>query len=379
MADEPRPEHEVGQGIGSSVGKDTTDPTEVPPSPTDQPVQPVQQPHGIYAGGVGDGDGSDVGDDDDDGDADSALDVRSIGTVSDSLTSSILRFRVENGRTYHSYKDGSYFMPNDDRENERLNLQHNLCMMTIGWKLYISPIDQRPVNRVLDIGCGTGVWSMEFADDHPEAHVIGIDLSPIQPSFVPPNVSYYIDDVEAEWTYSTPFDFIFTRMMLGCIRNWPEFFQQSFDNLTPGGYLESFEPVFPVRCEDDTYPQECALRKWFDLLDEGTRKVRSELPPLEVQKQRLVDAGFVNIVTREYKWPMNTWPSDKKQKEFGSLVLANLEEGIQGMTMAMFTRVLGWTKEQVELFLVDVRKDIRNTNMHVYYPIAVISAQKPEQ
>lgn len=35
-------------------------------------------------------------------------------------------------------------------------------MMTIGWKLYISPIDQRPVNRVLDIGCGTGVWSMEF-------------------------------------------------------------------------------------------------------------------------------------------------------------------------------------------------------------------------
>lgn len=67
MADEPMPEHEVGQGIGSSVGKDTTDPTEVPPSPTDQPVQPVQQPHGIYAGGVGDADGSDVGDDDDDG------------------------------------------------------------------------------------------------------------------------------------------------------------------------------------------------------------------------------------------------------------------------------------------------------------------------
>ncbi|KAI6383677.1 hypothetical protein MCOR25_000125 [Pyricularia grisea] len=365
MADEPRPEHEVGQGIGSSVGNDATSPTEAPASSTDQPDQPDEQPHGIYAGGAVDGEDNDVGDNEDDGDADSALDVRSIGTVSDSLTSSILRFRVENGRTYHSYKDGY--------------LQHNLCMMTLGWKLYISPIDQRPVNRVLDIGCGTGVWSMEFADDHPEAHVIGIDLSPIQPSFVPPNVSYYIDDVEAEWTYSTPFDFIFTRMMLGSIKNWPEFFRQSFDNLTSGGYFESFEPVFPVRCDDDTYPQECALRKWFELLDEGTQKVRTELPTLEVQKQRLLDAGFVNIVTREYKWPMNTWPSDKKQKEFGSLVLANLEEGIQGMTMAMFTRVLGWTKEQVELFLVDVRKDIRNTSMHVYYPIVVISAQKPEQ
>jgi hypothetical protein len=62
--------------------------------------------------------------------------------------------------------------------------------------------------------------------------VIGVDLSPIQPPLlvqpclkpqclsdfqysVPPNCSFEIDDLEKEWTWSSPFDFIFSRMMTG--------------------------------------------------------------------------------------------------------------------------------------------------------------------
>ena len=33
----------------------------------------------------------------------------------------------------------------------------------------------------------------------PSAHVLGIDLSPIQPYYAPPNVVWRIDDLEAEW------------------------------------------------------------------------------------------------------------------------------------------------------------------------------------
>lgn len=31
-----------------------------------------------------------------------------------SIKSSILRYREENGRTYHRYKDGAYALPNDE-------------------------------------------------------------------------------------------------------------------------------------------------------------------------------------------------------------------------------------------------------------------------
>lgn len=40
----------------------------------------------------------------------------------------------------------------------------------------------------LDIGTGTGIWAIDFADEHPETTVIGTDLSPIQPD------SVYVDD-----------------------------------------------------------------------------------------------------------------------------------------------------------------------------------------
>lgn len=41
--------------------------------------------------------------------------------------------------------------------------------------------------------------------------------------------------------------------------------------------------------------------------------------------------------------------------------------GLSGLSMALFTRVLGWTPEELEVFLVDVRKEMKNTKVHVYF------------
>jgi hypothetical protein len=46
--------------------------------------------------------------------------------------------------------------------------------------------------------------------------------------------------------------------------------------------------------------------------------------------------------------------------------------------MAIFTRFHGWTKEDVEAFVVDVRKEMRDTKIHVYWPIYVVYGRKPE-
>jgi SAM-dependent methyltransferase len=101
-----------------------------------------------------------------------------------SLSSSILDFRHENGRTYHAYKDGKYHLPNDERENERLDLQHNLFLLTFDNKLGLAPpnLPDSKVKRVLDLGTGTGIWAIDFGDDHSQTEVIGVDLSPIQPN-----------------------------------------------------------------------------------------------------------------------------------------------------------------------------------------------------
>lgn len=90
-------------------------------------------------------------------DADSSLeDGASIAPSTSSLSSSIRKHRFENGRTYHAYKEGSYVLPNDEEENDRLDHMNHLISLTLDEKLYLSPLPKGKIHRVLDVGTGTG-------------------------------------------------------------------------------------------------------------------------------------------------------------------------------------------------------------------------------
>jgi SAM-dependent methyltransferase len=165
-----------------------------------------------------------------DDDVDSSLGDDLLSSTA-SLSSSIMKFREENGRTYHGYQDGKYLLPNDEREQDRLDLQHHLFTLTFDGKLFTCDVDkgEKQIHRVLDAGCGTGIWAIDFADEHPEAEVLGIDLSPIQPTFVPTNVTFVVDDLEKDWTFSNKFDFIYMRMLSASILDFPAMFKKAFE------------------------------------------------------------------------------------------------------------------------------------------------------
>lgn len=46
---------------------------------------------------------------------------------------------------------------------------------------------------------------------------------------VPPNVEFQIDDVEDDWTYVEPFDYIHSRMMTSAIANWKKYIERCFE------------------------------------------------------------------------------------------------------------------------------------------------------
>lgn len=48
------------------------------------------------------------------------------------------------------------------------DLQHTIFLLTFDHKLYAAPIEKQP-GRVLDAGCGTGIWSIEYGMDCPPA------------------------------------------------------------------------------------------------------------------------------------------------------------------------------------------------------------------
>ncbi|CAG7559801.1 unnamed protein product [Fusarium equiseti] len=312
-------------------------------------------------------------------DDDSAIGHTDDESSTASLTSTIYKYREENGRTYHAHKDGAYIGPNDSQEQERLDFQHGLCLLAFDNQLVLAPIYKEgsiPVRRVLDVGTGTGIWAIDFADEHPEAVVTGVDLSPIQPSVVPPNVQFQVDDMEDEWTFSEPFDYIYCRFMTVSFANWPRFFEQSFENLSPGGWMEVVD-ILPPTSDDNTMSPDTALYKWSNLLLEATEKIGRPFGGTAFYKSQMEDAGFENVSLRVYKWPQNRWPKDKKYKELGSWTLENTSSGLEAISSALFTRVLGWSKSELDVFLTDVRKDIKNTSIHAYWPVYVICGQKP--
>ncbi|KAG6996631.1 hypothetical protein FOFC_08875 [Fusarium oxysporum] len=296
-----------------------------------------------------------------------------------SLSSSILDFRHENGRTYHAYKDGKYHLPNDERENDRLDLQYNLFLLTFDNKLGLSHLNlpDSKVKRVLDLGTGTGIWAIDFGDDHSEAEVIGVDLSPIQPSFVPPNVRFLIDDIHEQWDFSEPFDYIHSRMMNFSIPNWPEYLNKIYQNLAPGGYVEIQEIDVMMKADDGTLGDDSAIMKWSNLLNEASVKLQQAYKKIDEFKDMMAEAGFTEIVDMRFKWPTNHWPKDKKYKELGVWNNENIAIALESLTIAPFTRAHGWSVEEVHIFLSSVRKDLNNPKIHGYWPICSVYGRKP--
>lgn len=61
-----------------------------------------------------------------------------------------------------------------------------------------------------------------------------MDISPIQPSFIPPNVRFEVDDINKEWTYPKDhFDFVHIRCMLGTVANWTDFYKSMIEWVQP--------------------------------------------------------------------------------------------------------------------------------------------------
>ncbi|KAI9807008.1 MAG: hypothetical protein M1833_002666 [Piccolia ochrophora] len=286
-----------------------------------------------------------------------------------SITSSIFAYESEHGRRYHAYQAGKYVLPNDEAEQDRLDLQYHSIRFVMGDKLFLAPV--KNPQSILDIGTGTGIWAMDAGDAYPSAEIIGTDLSPIQPKWVPPNVKFEIDDVEQPWTYSSDrFDLIHSRVMVGSIKDWPAYFKQCFKHLKPGGYCEAQEMEVNILTDDDSLPPKSAIQEWCAALEEGCQKAGFSLRLNNTDlKQWMEDAGFVDVQIINLKIPIGLWPEDQTLKEAGKAQLLATLDGAYGLTVATWTRLLGRSTESLEVFLVGLRKEFLQKSVHSYWPL----------
>jgi hypothetical protein len=87
-------------------------------------------------------------------------DRESLASSSTSLNSEITRYQFEHGRRYHGYRAGAYLFPNDEEELNRMDIEHQNCLVQFDGKLHLCPLDNP--REILDLGTGTGLWAIDM-------------------------------------------------------------------------------------------------------------------------------------------------------------------------------------------------------------------------
>ncbi|KAJ9156093.1 Methyltransferase domain-containing protein [Pleurostoma richardsiae] len=312
-------------------------------------------------------------------DNDSSLGDDAVSSTA-SITSSILRYRTVLGRTYHSERgNAQYWGANDEQASETLDLAHHFLTLCLDDKLHLAPL-AKTIQKALDIGTGTGIWAIDFADQYPDCEVIGTDLSPIQPSWVPPNLKFEIDDCTQHWTYAPgSIDFVHGRYLLGSIGDWVALAKEAYKSLKPGGFFESYEASPFIGSEDGTVTETSAMGQWGKLFVEGGKKLGQTFTvvPDGLQKKAMEEAGFVDIQEWDFNAPLGQWPMDAKLKEIGIYSQFALENDIPGF-VSFVANLLGWSKEEVEVYAAHFRREMRNKALHGIIKLKVVWGKKPE-
>lgn len=148
-------------------------------------------------------------------------------------------------------------------------------------------------------------------------------------------------------------------------------------HLKPGGWVELQELRFEPQCDDETMKDDYVIAKFLRLVKEGLGVLGVDLFGMTKNAQMLRDAGFVNVEEKVFKIPLGAWPKNKTMKLIGLYLRSAMYDGLQAVSLGPLVRGLKWTTEEVEVFLISIRKALFDSSVHAYLPFHIVYGQKP--
>lgn len=138
-------------------------------------------------------------------------------------------------------------------------------------------------------------------------------------------------------------------------------------SLKSGGKIELVDFDLLFTSDDGTVSNTNQLTKFCDDLVDAAGRVGCDLRVAPKYEELLRDADFTRINREILKFPMGPWARDKRLKTIGFCHREQFLQGMSGIGMGLFTRILRWPREEVEVYLALVRQDIANPKIHGYW------------
>ncbi|KND87452.1 hypothetical protein TOPH_07935 [Tolypocladium ophioglossoides CBS 100239] len=176
-------------------------------------------------------------------------------------------FILRNGRTYLNDPTLPYPIPSDLTELHRQSLRTLLLIQLFGAPVCSPSLTKRPPQRVLEIGCGSGFWSMMChryfkGRGHGGISFIGIDIAPLSPGSASMPADAAKPDQDMKWKFvnhdlrqmpwplpAEEFDLIMVKDMSLAMTNTEhqDYVDEFLRLLGPGGTLEIWESDHLIR------------------------------------------------------------------------------------------------------------------------------------
>ncbi|KAH8594763.1 putative Demethylmenaquinone methyltransferase [Bisporella sp. PMI_857] len=239
-----------------------------------------------------------------------------------------------------------YYMPIDELEQARLLMLSSVFYEIIDHRY--TTIDLSNPTKILDIGTGTGEWAMEMAEEYPNAEIIGTDVAKIQPDATPLNVFFEIDDAEEEggWTFPLDsFDLIHLRYMKGAFKDWKYVYNQAYEHLKPGGWIEVLD--FDDHKQTLEYLSEHETR-FMKEVQEGSRMAGRPRSIEHLAPSYLTDLGFTDVKCSIYAIPVGVWPDEEEVRRVGKHFLIAVVNGIESLCLRVLSEQRGWDIEEIQ-------------------------------
>lgn len=149
----------------------------------------------------------------------------------------------------------------------------------------------------------------------------------------------------------------------------------------PGGWVEFQDFTMKFYSNDGSYERSACtseeefpaptppLDHWTSEIITGIKSLGLEPEPGPKLEGWVRDAGFVNIVHHLLPIPVGDWPKDKKLKRIGRADLIQFLNGLDAISLRVFTTTRGWKPEEVQVLLADVRRTLKDGGVHTQHDL----------